>query len=153
MSIRWRVSEREHPQKCHFLYFLEWLLQQFCTTVQTVMCSIQTFCIHLLLFRGLLLSYCIVLFGLSTTRLNKITTCLLIFFCIPISSCQQQQLDLMLTNGFPVHELARLSAGMWMNYPVCLWTEFSQVATCGLQSCKNRASSISWPEVLTSAPI
>ena len=37
MSIRWRVSEREHPQKCHFLYFLERPLQQFCTTVQTVM--------------------------------------------------------------------------------------------------------------------
>ena len=36
MSIRWRVSEREHPQKCHFLYFLERPLQQFCTTVQTV---------------------------------------------------------------------------------------------------------------------
>ena len=36
MSIHWRVSEREHPQKCHFLYFLERPLQQFCTTVQTV---------------------------------------------------------------------------------------------------------------------
>ena len=36
MSIRLRVSEREHPQKCHFLYFLERPLQQFCTTVQTV---------------------------------------------------------------------------------------------------------------------
>ena len=36
MPIRWRVSEREHPQKCHFLYFLERPLQQFCTTVQTV---------------------------------------------------------------------------------------------------------------------
>ena len=35
MSIHWRVSEREHPQKCHFLYFLERPLQQFCTTVQT----------------------------------------------------------------------------------------------------------------------
>ena len=39
MSIRWRVSEREHPQKCHFLYFLERPLQQFCTTVQTVICD------------------------------------------------------------------------------------------------------------------
>ena len=37
MSICWRVSEREHPEKCHFLYFLERPLQQFCTTVQTVM--------------------------------------------------------------------------------------------------------------------
>ena len=36
MSIHWGVSEREHPQKCHFLYFLERPLQQFCTTVQTV---------------------------------------------------------------------------------------------------------------------
>jgi len=36
MSIRWRVSEREDPQKCHFLYFSERSLQQFCTMVQTV---------------------------------------------------------------------------------------------------------------------
>ena len=36
MSIHWRVSEREHPQQCHFLYFLERPLQQFCTTVKTV---------------------------------------------------------------------------------------------------------------------
>jgi len=28
---------KKHPQKCHFLYFLEWPLQQFCTAVQTVM--------------------------------------------------------------------------------------------------------------------
>jgi len=34
----------------------------------------QTFCIHLLLFRGLLLSCSIVLFGLTATRLNKTTT-------------------------------------------------------------------------------
>ena len=36
--------------------------------------STQTFCVHLLLFRYLLLSCSIVLFGLTTTRLNKTTT-------------------------------------------------------------------------------
>ena len=36
--------------------------------------SIQTFCVHLLLLRYLLLSCSIVLFGLTTTRLNKTTT-------------------------------------------------------------------------------
>ena len=36
--------------------------------------AIQTFCVHLLLFRYLLLSCSIVLFGLTTTRLNKTTT-------------------------------------------------------------------------------
>ena len=36
--------------------------------------AIQTFCVHLLLFRYLLLSSSIVLFGLTTTRLNKTTT-------------------------------------------------------------------------------
>jgi len=37
MLIHWPVSEREHPQKCHFLYLLERPLQPFCTTVRTVM--------------------------------------------------------------------------------------------------------------------
>ena len=31
------VSRRQYPEKCHFLYFFERPLQQFCTTVQTVM--------------------------------------------------------------------------------------------------------------------
>ena len=36
MSIGKGVSPWQHPQKCHFLYFFERPLQQFCTTVQTV---------------------------------------------------------------------------------------------------------------------
>jgi len=50
MSIHWRVSEREHPQKCHFLYFLERPLQQFCTTVQTVILHSHGFLGHCLLW-------------------------------------------------------------------------------------------------------
>ena len=33
-----------NPQKCHFLYFLERPLQQFCTTVQTVIWNVDSLC-------------------------------------------------------------------------------------------------------------
>ena len=43
MLIGWGVSERQDPQKCHFLYLLERPLQQSCTTVQTVIVDLFIF--------------------------------------------------------------------------------------------------------------
>ena len=53
--------------------FINCLFVSFSSYIYT-MHAVQTFCVHLLLFRYLLLSCSIVLFGLTTTRLNKTTT-------------------------------------------------------------------------------
>ena len=84
-----QVSLHPHPyQKIPNIHLLRSVPLPICTFINFVcfflshriysMRAIQTFCVHLLLFRYLLLSCSVVLFGLATTRLNKttITTCL-----------------------------------------------------------------------------
>ena len=77
-----RKQVPSHPHSYQKIPDLRSVLLPICTFINCLFLShriysmraIQTFSVHLLLFRGLLLSCCIVLFGLSTTRLNKTTT-------------------------------------------------------------------------------
>ena len=92
-----QVPSHPHPyQKIPDIYLLRSVLYlPICTFINCVfvslvlyiysMRSIQTFCVHLLLFFYLLLSCSLVLFGLSTTRLNKTTsatTSLVMLLCL-----------------------------------------------------------------------
>ena len=73
-----QVPSHPHPyQKLPDIHLIRSVPFPICTFTNCLFVSlraVQTFCVHRLLFRYLLLSCSIVLFVLTTTRLNKTTT-------------------------------------------------------------------------------